>query len=203
MGKSVPGTFIDPAEITKLRVKWKREIEGHLPPEAGRVSYGKAVIRDVERLKRYPEAETQWRGASPWFRVELGTLYHRGLLVLLRGETLVLDEAIQDFRPLEPSEVNDAGLDTVFAYLVGKVPFEFIVEIDWEGDEYYPEPHLYCRFDGKGCQPYEAVTYHVEKGIRGEEFLSELIDHKDALANLKKARKLRKRHDKPTDGSSN
>jgi hypothetical protein len=31
--------------------------------------------------------------------------------------------------------------------LIGYVPYENIESVDWEGDEYYGEPHIYCHFD--------------------------------------------------------
>ncbi len=184
----------DPAEITKQRLKWKRAIEIKIPAVLGQVLYGRAIVRDVKRLDTYPDVETPKRGISPWFRVELANLYHRGILVVLRGEHLVFDESIQDYRRMELREEPDEGVQTVFAYLVGKIPFEHIVDIDWEGDEYYPEPHFYCRFWGKGKEPYQAVSYYVELGDQGTRFLSEVIDHDEAKRNLALSKKLRKRN---------
>jgi hypothetical protein len=40
-------------------------------------------------------------------------------------------------------------------------PFENIQAVDFDGDQYYNLPHIYCHFTIKG-QPYESVDYYVQ-----------------------------------------
>jgi hypothetical protein len=43
--------------------------------------------------------------------------------------------------------------------IVGRIPFDSIVEIDWAGDEHYSDPHFYCWFEHKeGC--YESIEVY-------------------------------------------
>jgi hypothetical protein len=44
------------------------------------------------------------------------------------------------------------------ALLIGRIPYENIEEVNWEGDEYYGFPHIYCLFSHKG-EPYEYIAY--------------------------------------------
>lgn len=62
------------------------------------------------------------------------------------------------FRKPDPAEVN--------ALLVGRIPYDRIVTIDWEGDEYYGSPHIYCRFLGWRPSPYEELVL-CQEHIRG------------------------------------
>jgi hypothetical protein len=48
----------------------------------------------------------------------------------------------------------------VLATYRGCIPFRNIVEIDTMGDEYYAEPHIYCRFADAGA-PYEEFRYRL------------------------------------------
>ncbi len=40
--------------------------------------------------------------------------------------------------------------------MIGNIPYDNIVEVDLEGDEFYNFPNFYCEFNNLG-QPYEEV----------------------------------------------
>ena len=42
--------------------------------------------------------------------------------------------------------------------LLGSVPYEYVDSVDWEGDEFYQYPHIYCHFNHKG-EPYEHLGF--------------------------------------------
>lgn len=45
-------------------------------------------------------------------------------------------------------------------FLVGKIPYDRIEEVNWQGDEwndYYPQ--VFCRFDSKSNEPYDEIVY--------------------------------------------
>ena len=42
----------------------------------------------------------------------------------------------------------------ISTFLIARIPYENIVETDVDGDQYYPQPHIYCRF-AHGGEPYE------------------------------------------------
>ena len=147
---------IQPEEVIRLRQKWKKEFEQHLRLKSDSSGYGDAIIRDVGRANEYPEVDEKKKGISSWFKVGLLGTYHRGLQVGLRIEGLKFDEAAggwryNDHKKDEPADVN--------AWLVGLIPFERIVSLDWRGDEYYNLPHIYCQFTSKTKEPYEEVIF--------------------------------------------
>jgi len=149
-----------PEELVRRRHVLKQEISERLP--ASRSGYTpEAIIRDLARVDAYPVLDDRPWGISPWFKVETKDLYHRGLEVFLSIEEL----AIKDGVACEPKNV-EAG-DSTKLYVVGRIPFDAIVSIDWDGDEYNAMPHIYCWFD-QSDGPYEAIALY-EPGY--EDFL--------------------------------
>jgi hypothetical protein len=161
-----------PAEkkVTR-RVRGRDECERTLP----RIKpgyHGKVVIRDIARLSMYPISSVQ--GTSAWYRSELTGFYHRGL-------EIILGTAAGDAAP----EIDERGHERwrwvirgasvpgqVSAVTVGQIPFEWIEQIDWNGDEYYSDPHIYCRFIGPWWGPCEAVIYKAK--FPNSDYLREL-----------------------------
>jgi len=51
--------------------------------------------------------------------------------------------------------------------MVGKIPYEYIEDVNFDGDEYYYFPHIFCHFANKG-EAYEEIdmgnghTYYKE-----------------------------------------
>ena len=112
------------------------------------------VIRDVRRADAYPDTSDQ-PGISPWFRVGLVGLYHRGILVGLRWHSLkkMSDGHVRltDYKNQEEGDLK--------VLLCGRIPFEAIEIIDEGGDEYYSFPHIYCHFFFRG-EPYEDIGFY-------------------------------------------
>jgi hypothetical protein len=82
---------------------------------------------------------------------------------------------------------RDAGeKPEIRCMLVGYIPFEFIESVDWQGDEYYGFPHIYCHFDGPHGQPYEKMAFCEQRDLNGLEYWTE-------LAEFNQVRKLTKR----------
>lgn len=141
-----------PEELVRRRQVMKQEISQRLP--ASRSGHApRVIIRDLARIDAYPEVDERPWGISPWFRVEAKGLYHRGLEVFLSIEEL----AIKDGVARQPRTRTGPGLTKL--YVVGRIPFDAIVSIDWDGDEYYPIPHMYCWFD-QADGPYEAIMLY-------------------------------------------
>lgn len=176
----------DPEAVIRLRQQWKDEIEARLGKAD---AYSEAIIRDVKRADSYPQLSDKEKGISAWFRVGLLGTYHRGIQVGLRIEGLVKDPAV-GWRLYDPaSEEADVN-----AHVVGLIPFERIVNIDWVGDEYYYVPHLYCRFTGPKKQPYEQVVFSEKRkidrpGASDIVYFSEIAKYDDVMAATKKAKR--------------
>jgi len=116
----------------------------------------------------YPKVDDRPWGISPWFKVEGKDLYHRGLEVFLSVQDLVIDGSVAR----HAKESEDTELTKMF--VVGQIPFDAIVTIDWEGDEYYSMPHVYCWFD-QADGPYEAIVLY-ERGYEDHLFLRDDAD---------------------------
>jgi hypothetical protein len=104
-------------------------------------------------VDEYPELHNTPWAISPWFKVEGKGLYHRGLEVFLSIQHVVIEGSVGR----HPKEGETAGVNKMF--VVGRIPFDAIVTIDWEGDEYNPMPHVYCWFD-QADGPYETIVLY-------------------------------------------
>ena len=121
------------------------------------------IIRDVRRMDKYPEVDSDEKGISAWFRLGLIDTYHRGILVSLGWDRLieVSENVYRTKKPDEYANGNDVGNKVIRA---GKIPYYLIESVDFDGDEYYGFPHIYCHFLLKG-EPYESVQFYEEKQI--------------------------------------
>jgi len=175
---------VEAAERVNNRLAIKEEIGGHLPARERHLNRGVAIIRDVHRVDQYPEVTPKRRGVSPWFKVELKDLYHRGLEVFLRIEYVRLNKQKRTWESVTFSDDQ-----TFKGYIVGRIPFDWIVRVDWKGDEFYGCPHIYCRFISNRGEPYEEIVVYYKEADARSDFLWHLQDYKLAaktpLARLK------------------
>lgn len=165
----------DQVELAKIRTKWKENFEENLHWIDDASGYGEAIIRDVKRINAYPEIDEKAKGVSPWFRAGLIGTYHRGIEVGLSIESIKYVEE-QDAWML----TSDYQNRTANGFIIGRIPFEWIASVDWTGDEYYYKPNIYCRFAGKGGQPYEEILICEKKTGSGRPHYSKLASYDDA-----------------------
>jgi hypothetical protein len=165
----------DQVEIALLRTKWKDEFEKNLKWIDDQEGYGEAIIRDVKRINVYPETDAKSKGVSPWFRVGVLGTYHRGIEVGLSIESIKYVPECDAWML-----TRDYDNRTRNGYVVGRIPFERIASVDWTGDEYYYKPNIYCRFTGKGGQPYEEVMVCEKQQGSGRPFYTKLTSYRDA-----------------------
>jgi hypothetical protein len=166
----------------KLRHKEKlrKEITNHLHEINHNNLRRKVIIRDVDRDDLYPEVDKAETGISPWFSVEMAQTYHRGVQVFLEVKNLAKnDDGSYRF-------ANDSEISPIKAFLVGEIPYVNIDMINWEGDEYYISPQIYCHFSGENEEPYERLIYCVETNPgSGFPYYSELIEANQIKNNHK------------------
>lgn len=160
--------------LIKDRQQWRAEFEAHLPPLDEYKTHGNAIIRDVARVDSYPDIDTQGEGMSPWFKVEIKGLYHRGMELYMRAETLKQDKDTGKWHYAKHGEP-----DSIYAYLVGRIPFDVVRSVDWEGDEYKSIPHIYCEFSKQNNQPFEEYVFYMSVGKRPYDTLSEIVKLQD------------------------
>ncbi len=166
--------YLTESEVVQLRQKWKGEFEKRIL-EARIAQTGRDVIvRDVKRLDSYPEVGKE-KGIWPWFKVGLVGTYHRGIQVNLGIGRLTKDPdsgrwRYTNYKAGEPGELR--------VLLIGFIPYENIETVDWDGDEYYYMPHIYCHFSQKGGEPYEKVAFCEEKYLDETPYYKEVADYK-------------------------
>lgn len=158
------------AEVLALRAKWKAEIEERLWKRQKDGLSDDIIIRDVRRMDDYPDVRPG-RGISPWFKAGLMGTYHRGILVGLQWYGMK-QEADGAWRRVDYKKDEKADLNAI---LIGRVRYENIETIDWDGDHFYSEPHIYCHFVESRRQPYEELVYCERCTLgSGREYFREL-----------------------------
>lgn len=151
---------LSPSRVLELRQKWKPLFDEEIWTTHTKKLSKDIIIRDVKRLDNYPNGNNQAKGISPWFRASLLATYHKGILVGLRAGELKRHADGDDWRYID-YRAGERG--DVYAILIGRIPFENIEAVGWNGDEYYYYPHIYCYFDSKRKEPYEDLVFCVEK----------------------------------------
>lgn len=161
-----------PAEVVQLRQKWKGEFESKLWERRQAGQRSDVIVRDVKRIDSYPDTDGNTKGISPWFRVGLMGTYHRGILLGLRWGSLVREESGWKYRNYKKEEAGKLKV-----ILIGYVPYENIEAVDWEGDEFYGFPHLYCHFDARSKEPYERCAFCEQQFLDETPFYTEVAEY--------------------------
>jgi hypothetical protein len=156
----------------------KRKLTKLFPPKCG---HPDIIIRSIDDEK-YPETDAEPENRiSSWFKTEFGGHYHNGIELLLQVKQIIVDRndgswAFVDYsdEALRNGKVEDsfdgARYELVKVFTIGRIPFRNIVEVDEDGDEYYRDVHIYCRFAERG-EPYEMI---LEREVDGyQEFTAE------------------------------
>ena len=142
-------------------IKLKNEFMKNLPARNKYGNRGVVIIRDLSRLDEYPDIEDK-KGISSWFKVEVKDLYYKGIEVFLSIEFAMYNESKNNW---ELTEKKD-GDNVIKVWAVGRIPYNFIDRIDWNGDEFYNIPFIYCNFYGPKNQPYEEIPfYHDDENL--------------------------------------
>jgi hypothetical protein len=155
-----------PEEILARRQQWKSTFEREIWRRHANRFRRDAIIRDVRRIDHYPDVNDKANGISPWFRSDLVGTYHKGILVGLRWEELKRTDHPDEWRYINYKSGENGDINLL---LVGRIPYENIENVDWQGDEYYPLPHIYCHFDARKREPYESLAFCSENRYRNEQ----------------------------------
>jgi len=136
---------LTPQETLAIRAKWKPAFTEWLQNQNHKKLRTDVVIRDMKRMDKYPDVDEREKGISAWFR-SVDT-YEKGIMLGLRTVELKHDAENGGFYFAPKGERGDEKLT-----FSGFVPYENIESVDWDGDQYYSYPHIYCYFDGKDGQ---------------------------------------------------
>jgi len=120
--------------------------------------YAEVIIRSANDSS-YPNID-ETPGISGWFKVELWDFYHNGLEVILNIVRGIIDANGQWARLGYDQKLDVSKYREINMWQIGRIPWRNIVIYDFNGDEIYPYPHLYCRFVGNGT-PYEEIVYRI------------------------------------------
>ena len=148
--------------------------------------HGEVIIRDVKRADKYPRVDEKSKGVSAWYKTTLLGTYHRGIQIGLGVNSLKRTPDGKSWHMTRDRSGRDLR-----AILVGRIPYDRIVVIDWEGGEYYGGPHIYCRYAGWRPAPCEELILceeHIEDYPRPHSWYREVLPYREAL-------KATKRHD--------
>jgi len=158
----------NPVLILKRREEFKKEFESKLPPKNKYGVYCDAIIRDIKRMGLYPDIDTAKKGISPWFKVEVKEIYHKGIEVFISMPEYIKKDKNGNWHFTNYEDKDNK----VLAYPVGRIPFDLIEYVNWDGDEYYPFPHIYCRFKSFKRQLYESIPFFAK--YQDSEYLYEV-----------------------------
>jgi hypothetical protein len=170
---------LTPQEKLEQRVKWKPQFEAWILDHNRRKLRHDCIIRDMKRIDHYPNL-AEGRGISSWFRVGLIDTYERGIMVGLQWVGLIKEQDGWRFGEYKTENGNMATL-----MLTGFIPYENIETVDWIGDQYYSEPHIYCYFDFKG-QPYERLGYCEKRNLDEFIYYTEIVGDELVRKHTKK-----------------
>ncbi len=151
--KTTAPIFSSPAERVKHRETLRKQFETKLHELRAKNLRSDVIIRDVDRVDGYPNTFEEDTEISSWFRLGMLETYTKGVKVLLRTVNLTQTDDGLRYADHKAGEEGDIKL-----FLVGEIPFDSIVTVNWEGDEYYFVPHIYCHFN-HGGEPYERLIF--------------------------------------------
>lgn len=100
--------------------------------------------------------------------------YTKGVKVLLQIGSLTKTDGDLRYTDRKAGEKGD-----IKAFLIGGIPFDSIVAVNWEGDEYYYFPHIYCHFN-HGGEPYERLIFCEEVDMgNGYTYHKEIAEYEE------------------------
>jgi hypothetical protein len=140
------------------RLTIKEELrEGMGPMLRGQIE-AEVLIRDADRQPDgFPEPDRKFRlrRLSPWFKVGVMPFYSEGMAAFLRLDQVLIEGDVAR------SQVKSDSVEGELVRVVGHIPYDSIVAVDWEGSAEFSGPHVYCHFDFDR-QPYEKVVLYRE-----------------------------------------
>ena len=173
---------LSPIEVIAKRHQWKTEIEEKIWERRKKKLGMDVIIRDVKRMNEYPDVKETKKGISSWFKCGLMGTYHRGILLGLSWENLTADgEEKWRYTNHKIGETGD-----IKVILIGYVPYENVEAINWDGDEYYGNAHLYCHFDARNGEPYEKLAFCEKQELNEIPFYTEVCAYEPVWKRSKK-----------------
>lgn len=152
---------------------------------AKKFAHSEVIVHRIDDTS-YPEHDKEGRGISGWFKLEILDFYHGGLHGILDIECVLLDSASRGWSVLSHDQEQlpfAARFRVAKSFKTGKIPWRNILHYDMEGDEYYPQPHIYCEYADAGM-PYEGYSFFLlGDGYEHELYLADRLELSELLAS--------------------
>lgn len=125
------------------------------PPE--KFNYSEVILLSIDDTS-YPNVDANRKFMSTWFKLELWDFYYNGLEFVASVEYAKVDSE-RRWKILRYDEkFDETQYQKVKLLRLLRLPYRNIVDFDTIGDEYYQDPHIYCRF-AEGGSPFEGTRY--------------------------------------------
>lgn len=162
----------EPLHVLKHREKLKEEFNENIRKKDQYGIRGNMIIRDINRMNEYPDFDYKKKRISPYIRVELKDMYHKGIEVFRPDPEYIKknDEGKWEF-----TEYDSPG-DKIKVWPIPRIPFDYIEYVNWDGDEYHNFPIVFCKFKGVNGSPYEEIPFFSEHGSEENRYFLEIED---------------------------
>jgi hypothetical protein len=136
-------------------------------------AHSEVIIRRIDD-RTYPNMDDS-PGISGWFKLEVLDFYHGGLEGIVDMQPALLDTMTRKWALITYEQSKSpfpARFSNGTVFVTGKIPWRNILHYDMRGDEFYPQPHLYCTYvDPDG--PWEGRGYFLVRDGRQPELRRE------------------------------
>jgi hypothetical protein len=157
----------EPENVLQHRLEMEAKFKAEFQTNFSDGYAPRVIIRDLQRMDKYPDTTPNRRRISAWARMELKGLYERGIELYYEIVTIKHEEVDGAWRLADHDEEN-----TETGAVLARIPYEFINRLNPNGDCYYPEPHIFCAFKGIGGTAFqELVLYRIVKISGGDVFM--------------------------------
>ncbi len=129
------------------------ELEERLHSPMKKFNKSEVLIRSIDDTD-YPMNTLLEKDFTGYFKAEVYSFYHNGLMVIIGVRKI----KIKQYKDIDEDEFM---IKEIAALEIGYLPFDNIIDYDYEGDEYYMYPHLYCDFVNRN-DPFEKEGYAYE-----------------------------------------
>jgi hypothetical protein len=169
VGKTAAHSRSRESTITR-NLALKKRLRKDLLKDAKSVDWDKAQKWPYEKFEHsefivhsiddttYPDGDVEETGISGWFKLEIWDFYHNGLEFIIGSNYGVMDSEGHWSLIKYKQSFDETKYKLIEMLCLARIPFRNIVKVDLIGDEYYPQPHIYCRFADSG-EPYEGFRY--------------------------------------------
>ncbi|AWI06727.1 restriction endonuclease [Clostridium drakei] len=134
--------------------KDRDELNERLHSPMRKFNESEVLIRSIDDTD-YPENALLEKDFMGYFKAEVYNFYHNGLQVIIG----VKDIRVKQYEGLDGDKFT---IETIRVAEIGYLPFDNIIDYDYNGDEYYMYPHLYCDFVNRN-DPFEKIGYACEQ----------------------------------------